>query len=184
MSRTDKRAGRVKYNKSLDDEFVLLQKALFGKDWNNKFALQMMFLFLRARGGKVEEYVRATSKIADKELVDLLAKMAGHMFKKGDGEGLQALGRMLNCCISKYADRDAVEICVAYLEAIYTEHSIMIKSPPSRKVSFPSGKDLARIIDERRKRLKKELSLKTHDAVRERALRLGLKLKGKRVKNK
>lgn len=184
MSRTDKRAGRVKYNKSLDDEFVALRKALFGKDWDYKLARPLMFLFLRARGGKVEEYVRASDTMADKKFIDLLARRAGDMFKSGDGDGLQTLGRMLNCCISNFADRDAVEICVAYLEAIYTEHSIMIKSPPSRKVSFPSGKDLARIIDERRKRLKKELSPKTPDAVRERALRLGLKLKGKRGKNK
>jgi len=184
MSRTDKRAGRVKYNKGLDNESVLLRKALFGKDWDHKLALPMMFLFLRARGGKVEEYVRANDTMTDKKFIDLLARRAGDMFKRGDGDGLQTLGRMLNCCISNYADRDALEICVAYLEAIYTEHSIMIKSPSSRKVSFPSGKDLARIIDERRKRLNKELSLKTHDAVRERALRLGLNLKGKREKNK
>ena len=183
MSRTDKRAGRVKYIKGLDNEFTLLRKSLFGKDWNNKFALQMMFLFLRARGGKVEEYVRATSKIADKELVDLLAKMAGHMFKKGDGDGLQALGRMLNCCISKYADRDAAEIIVAYLEFLYTWF-LKYKKDPRTEGDFPSGKDLAQIIDERRRRLKKDPSTKTHDAIRERALRLGLKLNGKRNKDK
>ena len=90
---------------------------------------------------------------------------------------------MLNCCISKYADRDAAEIIVAYLEFLYTWF-LKYKKDPRTEGDFPSGKDLAQIIDERRRRLKKDPSPKTHDAIRERALRLGLKLKGKRVKNK
>ena len=46
MSRTDKRAGRVKYNKGEEHLLELLKKALVGKDWNDIHASFLTIWFL------------------------------------------------------------------------------------------------------------------------------------------
>ena len=175
MSRTDKRTGRVKYNKDEGKVLVLLKKALFGKDWDDKIADPLLVLFLCSLNHESvgtmlnpKEKPKTLMVYARKTLNICASLMVG----QGDGDALQKLGRMINCIKKRHCDLEAVEICLAYLKFLIINKA------------FPSGKDLAIVIDEVRKGWGYLPSKKTHDAIRERALRLGLKLKGKRNKNK
>ena len=171
MSRTDKRAGRVKYNKGEEHLLELLKKALVGKDWNDIHASWLTIWFLLHLKNEVAELVKKVTTFTHARILKHLRLSAAVMVAQGDGDALQKLGRMINCITKRHCDVEAVEICCAYWKLLIVNRR-----------DFPSGKDLAIVIDEERKRMGKLPSPKTPDAIRERALRLGLKLKGKRQK--
>ncbi len=208
MSRTDKRSGRASYlykpdKRYVHDKYQNLLKACFGANWQDEIAPYVMVLsFL-----EIDDDSKNTDLKYD--LLKLISKHAQERAMLTDGDSLISMGNIINTCFERdYADSEAVEIIMSYISLRMPKGARPIFSPKSnltRRVnqclkqmcSFlldcsgskkknasvrhrPSGKELARFIDEERRRQGFPTSGKTHDAIRERALRLGLKLKGKR----
>lgn len=190
MSRKDKRSGRVSYRldklSEIDRPYgstLNFMKSLFGKDYNDEIAPIMMSLALLTDTGETDKKTLKVVEDAKRELLEIVKNYASELIEKGDSEAfarLARLGVMMNRrSIKQAVDPEAVEIFLAYMSTRLASGGI-----PSLTKPAPSGKELARTIDEERKRLGVPVLEKTHDAIRERALRLGLKLKGKRKKKK
>ena len=190
MSRKDKRSGRASYRlDKLSEKDRLFAyslnfvKALFGKDCDDEIAPTMMSLALLTDTGATDKKALKVLEDAKRELLQIVKNYASELIERGDGDAfarLARLGAMMNRRSIKQAiDPEAVEIFLAYAKTRLTSGETAGFAKPA-----PSGKELAHTIDQERKRLGVPVLEKTHDAIRERALRLGLKLKGKRKKKK
>ena len=172
MSRKDKRSGRASYRGANSDLAVTLLKAVLGKDYSVEVAPYIMLLaLLPEKGDQDLQNLRYW-------LLNSVRNYAVKQVWSWDGDGLIQIGRMLNRCFRRrVVDPNAVEIILTYV-------GMRMEGTSKQTKGRPSGKDLARKISEVRERLCVPPLEKTHDAIRERALRLGLKLKGKRKKKK
>jgi hypothetical protein len=179
MSRKDKRSGRVSYKRS-DRWEINFIKALLGRDYLHQLAPTIIKLALLDREAPNIEDLKIL-KAEQTALLGTLKDYATGSIDIGDGNALVRLGRMMRRIdIKKAADPEAVEILIAYAQTRISD----FKKPRLDSKAPPSGKEVARVIDEVRNTFGKPALEKTHDAIRERALRLGLKLKGKRKKKK
>lgn len=190
MSRTDKRAGRVSYKAPKKDDIdyphgttINFMKAIFGADWDDEIAPAIAMIVLLSDSGETDKKAIKVLEDTRRKLLQMVKDYASELIEKGDADAfarLARLGGMINRRSVKQAvDPEAAEIIMTYMIT-----RLQLGKEPSLTKSAPSGKDLAIAIDERRKTLGLDPSPKTPDAIRERALRLGLKLKGKRTKNK
>lgn len=187
MSRRDKRAGRVKYTREGALGWSVatnLWKAKFGKNWSHEMSM-VMGLHQILQTPSLKKYHQLNP--IRLKLCQKISDWVSFKAITGDFESLKIYANLLELIqTGKQVDPEAEEIILAYVECLRTNDRDRAKSLEDlvSRAKFPSGKDLALAMDRLRKEDGKPSNPKTLNAIRERALRLGLKLKGKRKKKK